>query len=461
MDQRPKLHFTSQKNWLNDPNGFSYYKGHYHLFYQYNPYGVTWGNMTWAHAISKDLIHWEHLPHALLPDQPYDKDGVFSGTVFIEEDIMHIYYTGIANPDEPEPRTWISTQCHAWSEDGEHFIKDEANPIVHPDPRWSVRNDFRDPKVYKEDGMYHMLVAAGLNGSGRLLLFESRDRKDWTIEAVLEKEGYGYMWECPDLLWLEDGNHVILSAMGVGQKGYENEVFIGPAHIDSDGKKASVADIATRQTEIGNLQWLDYGKTLYAPQTMAHKKNPTVMMGWLMMKEPFEGEAWTGMMTIPREIRRVDGHYIYNMVPSVYEAFDEPVNVDIKVNEEVSMPPVCLMDMTMSSDEKWQLHLMEDGMGHGLAISYDIESRHILVDRHYTQVGQKALEPLNDTMAVPTTGGEQVELEILVDQSAIEIFVDGGRYVLSTLVPVMTDQPKLIWVSGDPDKCYIEIRKLI
>lgn len=207
---RPSLHFTPRKGWINDPNGLVFFKGQYHLFYQYNPYHDNWDSMHWGHAVSRDLIHWEELEPALVPDMPYDNDkngGCFSGSVVVHDDQLFLFYTG-----RTEDETGIfETQNLAVSKDGIHFVKAEENPLIKEVPEKGGR-DFRDPKVFFAQGKWRMICGGSTgriehpDSCGRIYLFSSTDLYHWTYSGILyeAEPGEGRMFECPDAFCLDD-----------------------------------------------------------------------------------------------------------------------------------------------------------------------------------------------------------------------------------------------------------------
>ena len=207
---RPSLHFTPQKGWINDPNGLVFFKGQYHLFYQYNPYHDNWDSMHWGHAVSRDLIHWEELEPALVPDMPYDNDkngGCFSGSVVVHDDQLFLFYTG-----RTEDETGIfETQNLAVSKDGIHFVKAEENPLIKEVPEKGGR-DFRDPKVFFAQGKWRMICGGSTgriehpDSCGRIYLFSSTDLYHWAYSGILyeAEPGEGRMFECPDAFCLDD-----------------------------------------------------------------------------------------------------------------------------------------------------------------------------------------------------------------------------------------------------------------
>lgn len=150
---RFQYHFEPKKGWMNDPNGLIYFRGQYHAFFQHNPYAPRWGKMHWGHAVSSDLIHWQELPIALYPDQAYENaGGCYSGSAVEKDGRLYLFYTSVS-------RRWGQTQSMAYSDDGIHFTKYAANPVISENPLGY--SDFRDPKVTCIDGKYYMVVGTG------------------------------------------------------------------------------------------------------------------------------------------------------------------------------------------------------------------------------------------------------------------------------------------------------------
>jgi len=194
---RPQFHFTAPAGWLNDPNGLVYENGRYHLFYQHNPFGTEWGNMTWGHATSKDLIHWTHLPHALTPD---DLGPMFSGSAVIDKanssgfgknSIVALYTAAGGTNDASKGKPF--TQCLAWTKDGNTFTKLSSNPVV-----GHLAGENRDPKVFWHEASKKWVMALYLTGDNFALL-GSQDLKEWRELSRFRMEGTD---ECPDMFEL-------------------------------------------------------------------------------------------------------------------------------------------------------------------------------------------------------------------------------------------------------------------
>ena len=211
---RPKFHLSPCTGWMNDPNGFSFYKGEYHLFYQYNPYDTCWDTMHWGHAVSGDLLSWRYLPAAMAPNEWYDADGCWSGSAMEMPDGRQLLmYTGNRR-EGGATRENLQVQCLALG-DGIDYEKYAGNPVLTAAdlPDECSPYDFRDPSIWREsDGTYRAIVGTCTKERlGKLLLFSSEDGLRWRFESVFaENDGrLGLMWECPDFFML-DGKAVLL-----------------------------------------------------------------------------------------------------------------------------------------------------------------------------------------------------------------------------------------------------------
>jgi Beta-fructosidases (levanase/invertase) len=222
---REHYHFQAPVGWMNDPHGLIQFNGKYHLFYQHHPFSGKWGTMHWGHAVSENLIHWEHLPEALAPSETYDGwdgGGIFTGSAIEHNRELILFYTGCAKDRQ--------VQCMASSKDGVNFIKSDHNPILSKAPNGINPHDFRDPKVWKQGELFYMVTGVtdgvsnliepsnyDINGFGKVCLHRSTDLKNWEfVNYLVESKGeLGTMLECPNFFPL-DGKWVLLySPMGL------------------------------------------------------------------------------------------------------------------------------------------------------------------------------------------------------------------------------------------------------
>ncbi|MER5214611.1 GH32 C-terminal domain-containing protein [Streptomyces sp. NPDC002838] len=253
---RPQFHFTPQKNWMNDPNGLVYYKGEYHLFYQYNPNGNSWGDMSWGHAVSRDLVHWEELPLALSHD---DEEMVFSGSAVVDWNNT----TGFGTKKNP-PMVAIYTSAYknggkqaqslAYSTDrGRTWTKYQGNPVID-----IGSNNFRDPKVQWYEPTKSWLMTVSLSAEHKVQFYSSKNLKDWKLQSEFGPAGAtGGVWECPDLFPLAvDGDKnnikwvlvVNINPGGIAG-GSGSQYFVG----DFDGKKFTAEDKGTYTPPTGTV----------------------------------------------------------------------------------------------------------------------------------------------------------------------------------------------------------------
>lgn len=263
---RQHYHFMPQSGWMNDPNGLIFFNGQYHVFYQTNPYNGFWDCMHWGHAVSKDLVHWEYLPLALAPSEEYDdyqKGGCFSGSAIEHEGKLYVFYTATANHGNGSEQS----QCLAISEDGINFEKYDGNPLFDA-PEGIQPDSFRDPKVWKHENKYYMVVGASRNNRGLALIYESADLYHWNFLNVLaESRGeWGFMWECPDFYQLGDKYVLTFSPMGSGD---HTSVYLTG---DFDYKT-------------GKFDWhisgeMDWGFDFYAPQSMVAPDGRRLIVAW-------------------------------------------------------------------------------------------------------------------------------------------------------------------------------------
>jgi len=269
---RPIYHLTTAANWINDPDGPVFFKGQYHIFFQHNPYGDSWGNMSWGHAVSSDLAHWRHLPIALVPSPgSYDKDGVWSGCCVVDEGVPTIIYTGV----HPE------VQCIARSYDGmKSWVKYSGNPVLPIRPRDDLQG-FRDPFVWKEKDGWYMVLGSGIKGQGgAALLYRSKDLTEWEYMHPLCVD-FGENWECPNFFPLGDKYVLVVSP-----------------HSDV---KYSVGTYKDHKFTTGPWRLMDMGgrENFYAPNCLENNKGKRIMWGWIQGGGT-KGYPWNGVLTLPR-----------------------------------------------------------------------------------------------------------------------------------------------------------------
>lgn len=434
-DQKPAFHVTAPVGWINDPNGFSEYRNKYHLFYQHHPYSDAWGPMHWGHCTSCDFIKWEDLPEALAPDESFDKNGCFSGSALETDEGHALVYTGVIEKDENGKKSVFQNQCLAFG-NGENYIKYDGNPVIDGNqlPESFSREDFRDPKIWFDDGSYY-LVAGNRKGDGlgQVVLFRSPDLKSWQYVTVLaENDGtYGTMWECPDFFELGDQHVLIVSPQdmrAVGNKYYNgNHVlyFLGQYNKTNC------------QFDYSEGVMLDFGADFYAAQTLLTNDGRRIMIAWMQSWDinikPAE-QRWNGMMTVPRELSLINGHLYQRPVRELENYLVNPIHYqNTEISGEVSLPGIKgrVLDLSaevLSGDfKKLSIHIAHNEE-YTTCFTYNPEEQSIEFDRTYSGMRRDVVSQRKMKIDNPQS---TLKLRIILDKYSAELFVNDGYQTFS------------------------------
>ena len=432
---RPTYHFSPLYGWMNDPNGMVYKDGEYHLFYQHNPYGSKWGNMHWGHAISKDLINWEHRPDAITPDA---LGTIFSGSAVVDTDNTAGFGAGaiVAIYTQNSDR---QVQSIAYSTDnGRSFTKYENNPVLTSDAR-----DFRDPKVFwhKETQRWIMLLAVGQE----MQIFSSSNLKDWAFESSFgEGQGaHGGVWECPDLFELPvDGTNekkwVLLCNLNPGGPfgGSATQYFVGTFN-----GKEFVNESPSK------TKWMDWGKDHYATVTWSDAPdNRRIAIAW-MSNWQYANDVPTFQYRSPNSVPRdlslftVDGETYLQSAPSpeLLKLRDISKKRSFKVNGTRT-----IKDMIAGNEGAYEIELtienqhadvigfrLYNDKGEEVDMQYDMKEKKFSMDRRKSgEVGFNENFPML-TWTTIESGKDELKLRLFVDKSSVEAFGDGGRFVMT------------------------------
>lgn len=476
---RPSYHFTPLYGWMNDPNGMVYKDGEYHLYFQYNPYGSKWGNMHWGHAVSRDLIHWEHLDPAIARDPV---GHIFSGSSVVDKKntagfgkdaIIAIYTNNSVNHDE--------VQCIAYSNDnGRTFTKYEGNPVLTP---FDGLKDFRDPKVfwYEKDKCWFMIVSA----DKETRFYKSKNLKKWDYVSAFGK-GLGQQpcqYECPDFFQLpvngDEKNKKWVMTMNINPGcwfgGSATEYFVG----DFDGKNFTCPDA-------NEVKWLDWGKDHYATVTFSNTGSRVLAITWMSNWQyanltPFKQNR--GANGLPRELKlyeRNGKYYISEDVApealalrkSAKELGSQTVEgekafagatsgmegaFEIEADVTADANGIAGIELYNNKRERTLIYIdMKDGKvvmdrtESGLtdfgkqSVPHDIE---LAWDKQRAAEGKQparienSINYKNDfalatwaPLSLCQEGKKTFHLDIFADKSSIELFVDGGRIAMTNLV---------------------------
>ncbi len=416
-NNRPLLHVTGEKGWINDPNGLVVFNDEYHVFFQYYPHDTKWGPMHWGHVKSKDLQNWEYLPTALYPDE---QEMCFSGSAIVWQDKLWVLYTG--HRENQGGDTVMQQQCLASSTDGVHFEKHGV--VIGEDllPKEYLIKDFRDPKVFRHGDWFYCIVAARhVSGKGRIVLFKSKDLFKWEfVNDVFGEDGQGTMTECPD--YNSALKMIMHSQQFAPQCGIEHcnvhSTYYCFGEFDAEGVFSSQ----------GEQTIVDYGFDFYAPQTF--EKEP-ILIAWLNMWDrtnPSEEYGFAGQLTVARRLSRVDGR-LYQTPVFEGKQVAEKCNF-IHLNDTFTVGKITLDLQGLNA-----LSIKCRKKGDDYA-SFDLQDGQWVFNRSkcgkQIAVSETDADSVNGIRRMPAIGGKDTHVEIVSDLYSLEFFVDG--MAMSSLV---------------------------
>lgn len=440
---RPVYHHTPMYGWMNDPNGMFYKDGVYHLYFQYNPYGSMWANMTWGHSTSTDLTHWTYEGTAIVPDA---WGAIFSGSCVVDKDNTAGFGKGavVAFYTSAKSTPWgdVQSQSMAYSLDnGKTFIKYEHNPIL-----TSTERDFRDPKVfwYAPGKHWVMMLAVGQE----MQIYSSGNLKVWKKESSFGamQGAHGGVWECPDLVELpiegtKEKKWVLICNLNPGGPfgGSAAQYFVG----SFDGKK--FVNESPTQTK-----WLDWGKDNYATVTWSNAPaGRCIALGWMSNWQYANNVPTTqyrSANTLARDLTlyRVGGELYLKSKPSpeIKKARAEEKKIptfEVKGNYEVASlladnKGAYEIEMTIENKgtSKIDFSLMNE-KGEKVAMYYDVVRKQFVMDRSASGIVGFSRDFPAVTVA-PVRNTDQIHLRLFIDRSSVEAFGEEGEYVMTNLV---------------------------
>jgi len=465
---RPQIHFSPNAHWINDPNGMVYENGVYHLFLQYHPYSSVWGPMHWAHATSKDLVHWEEQPIALFPDS---LGCIFSGSAVLDKKNTSGFgknskaplvaiFTAHNIEEEKNGKNNFQNQALAFSNDhGQTWTKYSGNPVVkNPGIR-----DFRDPKVmwYEPQKKWVMTLAT----KDRITFYSSPDLKNWIKESEFgETQGnHGGVWECPDLFTLIDnGKKVWVLVVNINpggpNGGSATQYFLG----DFNGKTFTASH--------KDIRWLDYGPDEYAGITWSNTGDRKIFLGWMsnwQYASKVPTTVWRGATTLPRELalkHAGDKMLVASMPVKELSAIQSTSHLaeNIIVNKSIDLAgklgPIqfpCRINMSIEKINDFSLSVQNE-KGEELLIGFDKMRNQYFIDRSRSGkvdfekgFGAKHTAPRfsNDT---------KMNISLVIDESSVELFADDGLTVMTEIFFPNSPYNKIILQSASG----VEIKKL-
>lgn len=424
---RPNYHITVPIGWLNDPAGFTYFNGQYHLFYQFYPYNSAWGPMHWGHVVSENLVDWMYYPVALIPTEYYESSGCLSGCAITHSGYLILFYTGNSHSDNSTKQT----QNIAISSDGVIFQKYLNNPVIKdlPDNIWK----FRHPKVWQHNCTWYMIVGSSTpDHRGRIILYTSDDLYSWKLSGtIVESQGdMGYMWENPDIVELE-GHHVLLfSAHGIQSEFYQFRNLYQTGYIVGTFNYTTKS-LEDMEVSTATFNELDHGHDFYAAQSFKSPDGRVLMVAWLGMWESEFTESedgWAGMMTLIRELK----------LSREAKLLMTPVRETIELRAEVMEDATYIPGEEFNAETKFFELIVDAKIINTeviLIFSLGEDSRYIIaysVDKKLMSVDRGGIDGVRRAYWHPSSNG--LHWRIYVDASSIEVYCGAGEVVFSSRI---------------------------
>lgn len=422
---RPVYHLTPPIGWMNDPNGLCELNGVNHIFFQYSPDSPLGADKYWGHYETKDFVNYKYTGIAISPDIRADMNGVFSGSSFVEDGCMYIYYTGNVElagdydyiNEGREGNTILVT-----SKDGidiskkQWLLKDSDYPS-------DISNHVRDPKVFKFSDLYLMVLGArSKEDEGKALLYSSTDKINWKFEHYIYKENMGYMWECPDIFILDGHQYLSLSPQGLKKEKYKYQ------NIYQSGYFIAESNLFSKEPSLGEFYEWDYGFDFYAPQTYEDEEGRRILIGWMGIPDekynydPTIESGWQHMLTLPRELKRSeDGRILQKPIKEI-DNLRGKILFEDKFIEKLCLDATPQYEMIIDDIESKEFYI---SLSKGLKLSYKDNVIVLEFDEGPGYGRDKRLIKLKDNEKIDN-------VHIYGDISCFEIYINDGLYVMST-----------------------------
>lgn len=409
---RNQYHLSPIQGWMNDPNGFCYFHGYYHLFYQFNPFSEEWDNMYWGHAVSQDLLHWVHLPVCLEPQQdilshPELVGGAFSGTALIdEEQRLRLFFTRHIGKRK-EPDNMREYQVMTESRDGLHW---ERETCIIDGPQEGKPGDFRDPKVFLEDGEYKMLIGTTTGEHPAVALYKSYNLAQWKYcgEAFEDQQEERFPVECPDLFFLD--NQWVMTA------GYAG---LADGHGRKNVTYYLIGEWYKDQFHMETKGLYDFGADFYAVQSIDTEIG-RVAIGWIsdVAKEHVKSPNGScGSMSIPRVLHVKDGRLYQNPIPEIYQLIRYPVyegcEEDVEITGIEGNTYYVKMELEKAADFRMTLYKWKD--------------RKLYLEQKAGQCRFRTVGEGSKNILYPADVDGVTSVEVFVDRNVCEVFLNDGQ----------------------------------
>lgn len=416
----PLYHLTGAVGWMNDPNGLCQKDGTNHIFYQYTPqYPDGSGWRGWGHYTTRDWVTYKEEDDPLVPDGLADESGSYSGSALVDGDAIRFFYT--ANRKLPGEHDYIHSGRIHWtlefdSPDGKHFSRRKVLLKNRDYPKY-VTCHVRDPKVWKKDGIYYMVLGARTNQEqGEVLVYESADCCRWSLKEIISsKKPLGYMWECPDVFEMAGTDWMIFCPQGV-REDFETDQ-------DSVCAIGKIQNLGSGSPLAEEVRLLDYGPDFYAPQSYMDESGRRILLGWMGHPEtggmnPTLENGWQHQFSIPRLLSAEDGVLKQEILPEIRNLAKNETEFHLEKGEVWNMPQrSMLLDLSLPKGD-WQLSLRS-----GVEVTCENGSLSIDLKEHAQGRKKRTFKT-----------GDVTRLQIASDSSSLEFFINEGEKTYSTRI---------------------------
>ena len=411
-DFRQKLHLEPRVGWLNDPNGLCFFKGEYHVYFQYSPESADGkGKKCWGHFKSPDLLHWNFTGTVLFPDTPDDRSGVYSGCGFVKDGTLYLFYTG--NVKEEGDHDYVKSGRGAnvilvTTKDG-HNMSAKKTLLKNSDYPDYCSCHVRDPKVWEENGRYRMILGARtLDDKGCVLYYSSADLENWNYEKTVFGSDVSYMWECPDEFTLDNYRFLSVSPQGVPHRKYDFQNVYSSGYFNMDGETPQ------------NFREWDKGFDFYAPQTFDAPDGRKILIGWQGIGDiPYFNATtklgWQHCLTLPRELTaNKRGHIFQQPIRELENLRRTDEKISDGDTKKVQLP----FEYVGNNCEDYSV-IFEDV----LKIEYKKDKLSLIFTDESASCGRTVrYAKINNCR----------NIRIIADMSSVEIFANDGEAVVSS-----------------------------
>ncbi|MDN6575889.1 MAG: sucrose-6-phosphate hydrolase [Lactiplantibacillus plantarum] len=442
---RMQHHIQPASGLLNDPNGFSYFDGQWHLFYQVFPFGPVHGLKSWQHVTSKNLVDWHDEGLAIRPDTPYDSHGAYTGTALPIDDQLFIMYTGNVRTADWQRESY---QLGAWMDTDNH-IKKLSRPLIAHAPA-GYTSSFRDPDLIRTDHGYYALIGAQTTTEiGAILVYFSKDLTTWMCQGELNvpADARGYMIECPNLVWIDQQPVLLFCPQGLSQATTPYQNIYPNMYLVADQLDLAQAQL----TDPHALTQLDDGFDVYATQAINAPDGRALAVSWIGLPEityPTDRENWAHCLSLVKELTLKDGHLYQNPVAAVDDlrttahdlVFEQQRATVAALNGSFELL------LTVPADKTVTVNIADQQESGQLQVTVDANHGQVMIDRRHT--GNSFAEDYGQTRQVELPVHKTIKIRLIIDVSVFECYIDNGYSVMTGRF-FLNATPSRLNVQGD------------